>query len=230
MSTMTSKSLQTPSTKRKSISDCEEMTPEDDGPEKKRCKTINNENLITVLVEDLKREQEKVLNLGKSVAAESSLKDLALKEVELLKVESGNYSRDVVNLQNQISMLKGVINQTEAEVSKLKIEIVNSQKEQKLVSSLKKQNLSEQKKCKELEQICSLAEEIFDEYQSDYMRFQSRMETVFRKDETTEQKERKVKKVLKGVRLRLDNKRGKTRRKRKCTQRRKPEDENMVEE
>ncbi|RZC58502.1 hypothetical protein C5167_005803 [Papaver somniferum] len=225
MSTMSSKYVRSPSTKRKCISDCEEMTPE-----KKRCKTSNNENLITVLVEDLKREQEKVLNLGKSVAAESSLKDLALKEVELLKVESGNYTRDVVNLQNQISKLKGVINQTEAEVSKLKIEIVNSQKEQKLVSSLKKQNLSEQKKCKELEQKCSLTEEIFDEYQSDCLRFQSRMETVFRKDETTEQKERTVKKVLKGVRLRLDNKRGKTRRKRKCMQRRKPEDKNMVEE
>ncbi|KAI3976688.1 hypothetical protein MKX01_008546 [Papaver californicum] len=174
-----------------------EMTPEDDGPEKKRCKTSNYESLITTLLEDLKREQEQVINLEKSVTAESSLKDLALKEVESLKVEPGNYIKDVVNLKNEIFELKGVINQTEAEVSKLKIEILDSQKEQKLVSSLKMQNLSEQKKCKELEQKCTLAEEIFDEYQSDCMRFQSRMESVFRKDETIE-KERKVKKVPKG--------------------------------
>ncbi|KAI3970809.1 hypothetical protein MKX01_024456 [Papaver californicum] len=233
MSTMISKSLQSPSRKRKSISDCEEMSPEDDRPEKKSCKTSNDESLITTLLVNLKREQQKVINLGKSVTAESSLKDLALKEVESLKMESGNYAKDVVNLKNQIFELKGVINQTEVEVSKLKIEILNSQKEQKLVSSLKKQNLSEQKKRKELEQKCSLAEEIFDEYQNDCMRFQSRMETVFRKDETIEKKESKVKKVPKGVRLRLlpkvENKSGKTRRKRKCTQRRKPEDKNMVE-
>ncbi|MCL7027034.1 hypothetical protein MKW94_001525 [Papaver nudicaule] len=237
MSTMISTSIQSPLRKRKSISDCEGMTPEGDGPEKKRCRASNDESLIKTLLEDLKREQEKVLNLGKNVTSESSLKELALQQVEALKVESDNCTRDVVNLKNQIFELKGVISRTEAEVSKLKTEIVNSQKEQKLLSmhhsSLKMQNLSEQKKCKELELKCSLAEEIFDEYQSDCVRFQSRMETVFGKDETVEPKEKMVKMVPKGVRLRLlpkgESKRGKTRRKRKCTQRGKPEDKNMVE-
>ncbi|MCL7050849.1 hypothetical protein MKW94_008304 [Papaver nudicaule] len=239
MSTVVSTSLLSPLTKRKYVSDCEGMTPEDDGPERKRLKTSNDKSLISTLLDDWKREQQKVVNLEKSVTAESSLKDIALKEVESLKVESENCTREVVNLKIQISELNGVINRTEAEVSKLKTEIFNSQKEHEsismLCSSLKKQNLSVQKKSKKLKKKCSLAKEIFDEYQSDCMRLKSRMEAVFGKDETIEQKKRKVKirMLPKGVRLRLlpkvESKRGKTRRKRKCREQGKPENKNMVE-